>query len=92
MSPTNPDNEMESIERSFHESYKPTWGPKSTLLYAIPGKVDFSKSRVTVPDPILKSEKQAIVSEGRDIRFARLTSPSQVSALCFPNTRLIVLH
>ncbi len=73
---------MDPIEQDFHESYKPAWGPGSTLLYAISGKVDSSQSKSTISDSILNHEKLAIVSEGRDIRFAKMAVSRQVSKLC----------
>lgn len=83
-SKTDDDDAMqpEPIEVEFHDSYKPSWGPEGTLLYAIPGKVDISRNKSTQPDAILGVQKGVIVSEGRDIRFAKFTVPNNVSALC----------
>ena len=73
---------MSSIDKEFHESYKPAWGPGATLLYAIPGKVDISKNPSAHKDPIFHDQKGAMVSEGKDIRFAKFAVPRHVSALC----------
>ena len=73
---------MDPKERSFHDSHKPSWGPNATLVYAIPGKVGISQSRSTQTNPILSYRKDAIVSEGRDVRFATLANAPNVSALC----------
>ena len=81
---TDDDQEMDSIEQEFHASYKPNWGPRALLLYAIPGKVNLSRNTPSRTDPILNNQKGVIVSEGKDIRFAKFTAPLQVSALCFP--------
>ena len=75
---------MEPIEREFHASQKPAWGPRTTLVYAITGKVTNSKAKSNHTDPILNDRRSAIVSEGKDIRFAQLTAPRHVSALCLP--------
>ena len=80
---TDDDPNMDPIEQEFHASYKPAWGPPATLLYAIPGKVDLSKNASSQPDPILNNQKGVIVSEGKDIRFAKFTTPPHVSACCF---------
>ena len=71
---------MDPKERAFHASYKPSWGPGTTLIYSIPGKVGISQTKTTQTDPILKYRKSAIVSEGRDIRFAKIAVAPHVSA------------
>lgn len=57
-------------------------------MYAIPGKVDISKPKSTRTDSVIHDRGGAIVSEGKDIRFAEFTVPRHVSAqrCCF-NTR-----
>lgn len=70
---------MDPKERAFHASYKPSWGPGTTLVYSIPGKVGISQTKTTQTDPILKYRKSAIVSEGRDIRFAQIAVAARVS-------------
>ncbi|KAF6240559.1 hypothetical protein HO173_001228 [Letharia columbiana] len=63
--------EQQQMEREWRDSYKPAWGPGETLLYAIPGKVGSSSNKSAQTDPILQKLKGSIVSEGRDIRFAK---------------------
>ncbi len=91
---SNADDEakMDPIEREFHESYKPVWGPGATLLYAIPGKVDISKNQSAQTHPILNDQKGAMVSEGKDIRFAKFTIPPHVSALCLSANNIASTH
>ncbi len=68
---------MSDIERAFHDSMKPSWGPDGTFVYAGPpnGK-PFGRSsrRARERDGILTIQKQAIVSENRDIHFAKFSN------------------
>ena len=73
---------MDPKERPFHASFKPSWGPSATLVYSIPSNVGFSQSESTQKDPILSYRRSAIVSQGRDIRLARIAIASNVSPLC----------
>ena len=73
---------MDAVEREFHESYKPAWGPEDVLLYAIPGQVGANREQSTQANDNMQSSKNVIVSEGRDIRFAKFAVPN-VSALCY---------
>ena len=70
------------MEKEWRDSYKPAWGPGESLLYAIPGKVGSCSNKSTQSDPILQKLKGTIVSEGRDIRFAKFTKTPSVSDLC----------
>lgn len=72
--------EQQEREKEWRDSYKPAWGPGETLLYAIPGKVGSSSNKSTQPDSILQKQKGTIVSEGRDIRFAKFVRLPNVSA------------
>lgn len=62
--------------RLLHDNYKPRWGPESLLMYSIPGKV--GKDMSTHTDEIIRPLKTVIVSEGRDIRFAKVGASSDV--------------
>ena len=72
--------EQQEMESEWHDSYKPAWGPGETLLYAIPGKVGSSGNKSTQTDSILEKQKGTLVSEGRDIRFAKFVRSPNVSA------------
>ena len=74
--------EQQEMEKEWRDSYKPAWGPGETLLYAIPGKVGSSGNKSTQTDSILQKQKGTIVSEGRDIRFAKFKQCPNVSAPC----------
>jgi nuclear pore complex protein Nup98-Nup96 len=68
---------MELKERAFHDSMKPNWGPDGTLVYAAPpNSKPFGRSsrRVREQDGLLAIQKGGVVSEGRDIRFAKFSN------------------
>lgn len=68
---------MTDKERAFHESIKPSWGPDGTFVYAAPPNArPFGRSsrRARERDGILTIQKQAIVSENRDIHFAKFSN------------------
>lgn len=75
--------EHQEREKEWRDSYKPAWGPGEILLYAIPGKVGSSGNKSAQPDSVLQKQKGTIVSEGRDIRFAKFIRLPNVSASCF---------
>ena len=77
--------EQQEIEKAWRDSYKPAWGPGETLLYAIPGQVGSSSNKSAQSDPILQKQKGTIVSEGRDIRFAKFVQSPNVSTLYLVN-------
>ena len=79
---------MDPRDREFHESYKPFWGPEAVLMYAIPGKVSISKNKSIQASSIIRDLGSAIVSQGKDIRFAKFASPRHVSALCLPGNEI----
>jgi nuclear pore complex protein Nup98-Nup96 len=68
---------MTDKERAFHDSMKPSWGFDGTLVYAAPPNAKpFGRSsrRARERDGILSIQKQAIVSENRDIHFAKFSN------------------
>jgi nuclear pore complex protein Nup98-Nup96 len=68
---------MTDKDRAFHDSMKPSWGPDGTLVYAAPPNAKpFGRSsrRARERDGILSIQKQAIVSENRDIHFAKVSN------------------
>lgn len=70
---------MNEADHQFHRSYKPHWGPETTLLYAMPSKVNLTQSRPSQPTSLLVDQKGTFVSERRDIRFAKFEITSPVS-------------
>lgn len=67
---------MTEDDEQFHDSMKPSWGYDGTLVYAgVPHAKAFSKSsRRREKEGILDIQKSAIVSEKRDVRFARFSN------------------
>lgn len=66
---------MDSKEKAFHESIKPYWGPKGTLIYAMPSTAALIQSRrgeSNRRDRTIVQDKGALVSQGKDVRFAGL--------------------
>ena len=68
---------MSETEQEFHESFKPSWGPGATLLYAMRSKVKLSSRQTTA---IINDLKGIFVSEGRDVRFAKFAVTPEVRA------------
>lgn len=64
---------MSEIDQAFHASVKPNWNPDGTLVYAAAG------SSPALEDGLLVNAKQSIVAEGKDVRFAQLQVPADVS-------------
>jgi nuclear pore complex protein Nup98-Nup96 len=69
-------SDMTDMEAAFHDSFKPTWGPDGTLVYAPPPNNKFGRSsrRARERNGILTIQKGAIVSANRDIRFAKFSN------------------
>lgn len=79
--------DMTAADRQFYGSLKPSWGPDGTLVYA--SQVDavaFNKSpsRMRENNGLVAVQKGAIVSEGRDVRFAKISN--EVSDWFFQNS------
>lgn len=68
---------MTAADRQFHDSLKPSWGPDGTLVYS--SQVDAaafnkSSSRIRENNGLVAVQKGLIVSEGRDVRFAKISN------------------
>ncbi len=75
---------MSEKELAFHDSMKPSWGPDGTLVYAAPSNPHrFARSsrHASERDGLLTVAKTGVVSESRDIRFAKFSN--EVSMLIF---------
>lgn len=73
---------MTATDRAFHDSMKPSWGPDGTLVYAAPpNSKSFGRSshRARERNGLLIIQKGAVVSESRDVRFAKFSN--EVSSL-----------
>jgi len=64
---------MNESDQAFHDSVKPTWTPDGTLVYAIAGNAPL------VDDNLLMNAGKSVVAEGKDIRFAKMKAPVDVS-------------
>jgi nuclear pore complex protein Nup98-Nup96 len=53
---------------------RPTWGPDGTLVYSVsPKPVGKSSRRARDRDGLLTFQKGSVVSESRDVRFAKFS-------------------
>ena len=64
---------MSDIEQQFHGSVKPSWTTNGTLVYGIAG--DAPRLQGTM----MQNLEQSIVSEGKDIRLAKIVPAEDVS-------------
>ncbi|MCJ1472218.1 Nuclear pore complex protein Nup98-Nup96 [Lambiella insularis] len=79
--------EMSAADQAFHESFKPTWGPGSRLLYALPSESGELQQRPSKSQGLLRDISTTIVSEGRDIRFSGFAIPSDITPENFSKQR-----
>lgn len=63
----------------LHHNLKPRWGPQSILLYSLPENLGKSRKRHRQEDSVLQYQKNVMLSEGRDLSFARFASDTDVS-------------
>lgn len=66
---------MDDSERAFHNSLKPSWDANGTLVYAAPAQLSSSRRsrKIQKRDDLLVIQKGKIISEGRDVMFARFS-------------------
>jgi len=68
---------MSDTDRAFHDSLKPSWGPDGTLVYAglsNPKLFGRSSRRGRERDGLLTTQKGAVVSERRNVQFAKFSN------------------
>lgn len=68
---------MTEDDRAFHDSMKPSWGPDGTLVYAVSSNAKpYTKSsrRARDKDGLLDIQQGGVVSESRDVRFAKFSN------------------
>ena len=68
---------MDENERAFHDSLKPSWDANGIIVYAAPpigSALSRSSRQRRDRNGLLIIQKGGIVSESRDIKFARLSS------------------
>ena len=74
------DNDLSALtatDREFHDSMRPSWGPDGTLVYAVasnPQPLGRASRRAREKDGLLTIQKGAVVSENRDVRFAKFSN------------------
>ncbi|KAH8812039.1 putative nucleoporin [Xylogone sp. PMI_703] len=77
-------SKMSESERGFHDSLKPSWSYDGTLVYSTsPGTNTFGRSsrRAKERDGLVIIQKGGVVSECRDIRFAKFSNESSANLL-----------
>lgn len=72
---------MAESDQAFHDSQKPSWGPDGTLIYAMASEGGPSRrERSARMSGSMLEQKDVLVSEGKDICFAKCATTSDVSA------------
>ena len=70
---------MSEADQAFHGSVKPDWNADGTLVYTVPGDAP------ALQDGTFVNYKNAIVSETKDVRFAKFVAAEDVSlAIQYP--------
>lgn len=73
---------MDPNDRAFHDTLRPSWGPDGILVLSTAPKVlSRSSKRAIEKDGIMSMSRLNIVSENRDIRFAKFANESSAKAL-----------
>ncbi|KAJ9151205.1 Nuclear protein 96-domain-containing protein [Pleurostoma richardsiae] len=73
---------MDPKDRAFHDCLRPSWGGDGTLVLSTTPKVLTRSSRRTVEkEGLMSLTKLNIVSENRDVRFAKFSNESAAKAL-----------
>lgn len=73
---------MDPKDRAFHDTMRPNWGPDGTLVIATaPKTLSRSSKRTAEKDGIMSMSKLNIVSESRDVRFAKFANEGSAKAL-----------
>ncbi|TVY57365.1 Nucleoporin [Lachnellula cervina] len=88
-------SDMSDADLSFHDSMRPGWGPDGTLVYAAPPSTKpFGRSsrRARERNGILAVQKGAIVSENRDVRFAKFSNEASADFLKKQKAITIIEH
>lgn len=80
----NDEGSMTPIDREFHDSLKPSWGPDGLLVFAAqPDASAFGRSgrAIREKDGLLEIQGVFDVSDARDIRFAKFSYESSVKSV-----------
>jgi hypothetical protein len=79
-----------SLEQAYRDSVRPFWGPDGVLLYGMPSKTaagSSGKGGSPLEAPPVIEHKASLVSEGNDVRYARLN----VGKVCL-GKRFLAVH
>lgn len=74
---------MSQADQDFYKSFKPHWGPQTTLMYPMASNFNLSQTKSTQTMHLWIDRKGTFVSEGKDIRFANPATISPVSWTLF---------
>ena len=69
---------MTDIERAYHNSFKPTWGPGDTLVYAMPRDNSNAGRWTASARSRINKKERVLVSEGCEIHLAELRTAPEV--------------
>lgn len=73
---------MDPAEKAFHDTLRPSWGPDGTLVISTtPKTITRSSRRALEKDGIMAMGRLNIVSEHRDIRFAKFSNETSPKSL-----------
>ncbi|KAI0864589.1 nuclear protein 96-domain-containing protein [Xylaria cubensis] len=77
------ESDMDSADRTWHDTMRPTWGPGGTLIFATtPSASIFGRSgRITEKNGLMTLMKGGVVSETQDIRIAKFTNEMSAKAI-----------
>lgn len=70
---------MNGHEQAFHDSFKPSWGPGSILMYSKPSQLGQPISKSTQTEAVVLRETGTLSSDGKEIALAKLATPQDVS-------------
>lgn len=78
---------MPESDQAFHDSQKPSWGPDSTLIYAMASKGGLvRRSKSARMSSTVLEQKGLLVSEGKDLCFAKYAVTPDVGCPPVGNT------
>ena len=75
---------MSDADCAFHDSMKPSWGPDGTLVYAGPSNPKLFgriSRRTRDRDGLLITQKGVVVSERRNVQFAKFSNEVRIIAI-----------
>ncbi|KAG8169893.1 hypothetical protein KVR01_000638 [Diaporthe batatas] len=73
---------MDPADKAFHDTLRPSWGPDGTLVISsTPKTLTRSSRRALEKDGIMAMGRLNIVSEHRDIRFAKFSNETSPKSL-----------